>query len=226
MAYRRLNHVLGELGDTFGSESSEIKVGRDAYTSILLDAWTIVDTAWRLKRFLLDTRLPRPAGSTIANAHDQTPAPLRVDAFNVAITGLKKLRDGFQHLDNQVTETAAAHQPIWGIVNWATWYPETRTVHSCCLVQGVPGTGTASFNLINPVGKAFHSAVDHVTLTAFDVSADLSEIYRTICDLTCQLERALRPHTEGLPHGGDSFIVGMVIQVPPDNATNTNRFRD
>lgn len=211
LAYHRLAAVLGELSDRI-SGPGEVPVESYIYASVLLDAWTVVDASWRLKRFILDSRMPRPPGPPAAKEGAQ-PKAIRARMFAEAVKPMKQLRDGFQHLDNKVLEAAGVRQPVWGYVNWVKIYPLDHRMHSCSLVPSVPGIGTSRFDLINPVGRRFHSEVDHVTLSAFQTSADLSALHRIIRDLAGQLNEMLRPYVQGLPAGGDSFILGLTLRA-------------
>lgn len=208
LSMRRLRGLLLDLVGraSVAGESQQVILDPDAYTAVVADAWTFLDATWRLKRFLVDGRLPRPPGPP-QEPPEETDVTLDLSRFEDALTDVKAARDGFQHFDDQAARIAGERKPVWGYINWAVISPETKTVHTCLLVPGGLPPGSTKFSFVNPAGKPFHPPVDHILLHAFDKSIDLTELHRQLADVTQRLETILRPQFEGSEVNAATFLV-------------------
>jgi hypothetical protein len=213
LAMRRLISALQALTP---EDRANTMVSDDAYVTAITDAWGVIDGAWRLKRFLIDGRLPRPAGPA-APLPPSTPPVVTVTEFRASLAGVKTLRDGFQHIDNFAMRTAEESKPVWGFLNWVRFEPGFRSGKTCVLAPTGTGVPSMHYSLVNPLGRTAHSLIDHVTLNAFEKSVDLSELHRAIALAAQRFEEVLRPQFAGHPRELSALVAAFEFQTeePP-----------
>jgi hypothetical protein len=210
LAMRRLGTVLYGLAGQ--SHATQTLLEPDAYTAAITDAWTFVDAAWRLKRFILDGRLPISPGHT-----PPLPYPddrrIQVDGFKKAIAGVQAVRDGFQHIDDRAAGLAKRGETVWGYLSWAVLCPEKAEAQTCVLVSGSSGPDTTDYSMVNPIGKPFHGPIDHITLHAHQHTVDMSELHRQIAILTRKFEDVFRPQFGELPVDSSAVLLSLTVSV-------------
>ncbi len=94
LSMRRLRGLLLDLVGraSAAGESQQVILDPDAYTAVVADAWTFLDATWRLKRFLVDGRLPRPPGPP-QEPPEETDVTLDLSRFEDALTDVKAARE-------------------------------------------------------------------------------------------------------------------------------------
>jgi hypothetical protein len=178
------------------------------------DAWTFVDAVWRLKRFLVDSNLPRPPGPPHAPIEDEE-YTVDVRQLRTALKPIKQLRDGYQHLDNHAPRIAENGDTVWGHLNWIALDSGSGAVRTCLLVTGDDGRATSNFSMVNPAGKTLHGPIDHIVLHAFESSANLSEVYLQLISAVRGLERVLGHQVPDHPQAVGGFLVVLDVQPQP-----------
>lgn len=204
-----LLQLASNARDEVAQEKIQVIAG-DAYSAAIADAWTALDAAWRLKRFLIDGRFPMQGISPPVPPSEDDVVLLR--PFRDALNGVKKLRDQYQHLDNNVDSALTEAGGVWGFVSWVTGTPADHTkVHSHLLVPNSTVIGETYFPMVNPAGKTMHGPIDHVTINAFGLSVSLSELHRGISSVIKQLETVLRPQFSGHEPAKASFLITLTL---------------
>lgn len=178
----------------------------------LTDAWSVVDAAWRLKRFLFDSRLPNPTKIRVPRENRVERGP-----FGAEVARLKQMRNGFQHLDTQALREVDAGRTIWGTLRWVALHPDRTAMHTCLISPGTvrPEEGHTFEPFINPVGLPFEGQVDHVALLAFGEIAHISKIVRRAKEALHNYETVLAPQFAGHPAGISSFLFRLPIGAVP-----------
>jgi hypothetical protein len=171
MLDRSYLRLVAELEATASTETT------DECPAIFLDAWSVVDSANRL----------RVLTSSFPNMKKNAPA-LRL--LHGRLSQAEALRNSIQHLPGDIQEYADRGTPTWGVLHW-TRLDSDPNARQFMLVPG----GTRSMKglgpILSPAGRPFAYNPDHVTLTAFDAKADLSAIHRAVARYVPSLEVAL-----------------------------------
>jgi hypothetical protein len=209
LAYRRLYDVLLAESHRFArEEAAPAGQSGQTITSVLLDAWMMVDSVNRLRQ-LLD-EMP-------GLKKKQTP----LLAFRAATNVVPDLRNAVQHLRGEFSKLVAANQPVWGAVTWLSVLAGTPTILRWCTVYG----GTVYENWAGPAVRPFHEPIaipiDHITLHAHSLSVSLTTCYTALADLTAFLETMVeqsfaRKLPVGAPtHAADIIFCMEFSQGPP-----------
>lgn len=154
LAHSRLQAVLAA-----GAPSQE-----GPSVSVVLDAWSMVDSLHRLRE-LVD-QMPG------IKANSPTLQLLLRNTDDV-----EHLRNGVQHLRGSIDELVTENVPLWGVLNWVIPEPDGRSVQTAMFVSGTL-SNYATLPLINPVGKQIRFPADHISLSAYGRSVNLSETMR------------------------------------------------
>ncbi len=213
IAMRRLRDNLVQATKLIASDRIETQTSSelDIHAAALADAWTFVDATWRLKRFLIDGRIPRQPGAPDPERDASAPV-LALKPLRDGLLGVKALRDGYQHLDNQAARLTANGLTVWGYLNWVAEDLDAKSLHTCALVSGMVGAGESDFQLVNPAGMPFERPIDHITLRAFGSESNLSALYRCVVGTIRSLEDAIRPQFIGRPHGAAGIFVSVKVR--------------
>jgi hypothetical protein len=162
------------------------------FPAMMLDAWSIVDSVHRLRALV--RQMPKLRKS--ATEHE---------LLMRTTTDVDGLRNAVQHQVGEFTKLADNGGYAWGYISWACLNPKLDGCRSCVLVAGAVANGT--IESVNPVGKPFHWEVDHVTLTAYETSVDLSSVVRNVGKYTGYLEMLVSHAIEGHPSRGSDFFL-------------------
>ncbi len=101
----------------------------------------------------------------------------------------------------------SANQTAWGSLSWfALSGPNSETGTVGLLVAGTVFT-TEGHPIVNPAGKKVHSLVDHVTLTAYEHSLDLSDSMRRIERLIRSMEDQFRDQFADHPTAASELLL-------------------
>jgi hypothetical protein len=142
------------------------------------DAWAFVDSINRLRR-LLDHMPRMPKKSP------------RLQVFSRATSDIETLRNAIQHLDEELAQHKGLAQPVWGTLSWGVVVdPKENRVRVLTIIAGTLGDGT--HRMLNPLDyPGFYSVIDHITLSAADVSVDLSDVQRSLTKLAGSLQASV-----------------------------------
>jgi hypothetical protein len=155
LSLRRLLDALDEIALVSGDH----KKLRSIILRATTDAWSIIDSINRLRRFL--AMMPR--------IRRKSP---EIRLFDQATRSVKQLRNYVQHMDEQVMDTIAAGLPLWGVLTWRTKDgPEENRQNVVAVVAGTfyPGAKVA----LAPLGPPCLVSVGSVILSVGKESADL-----------------------------------------------------
>ena len=203
LAMNRLADGLLNLMPLEGPSNLELRA------AVIADAWTFLDAAWRLKRFLVDSRFPRAPGPPV----EAKPAPeYTARAFGEAVSGIKSIRDGYQHLDNYAASLANEGEMVWGHISWATSPGDGKRfrVHSLTASMATPGQPPKQ--LVAPTSLPT-APISDITLFAFGKSVNLSVIHTAIAEAAASFEAALSPQFEGMIGLGlQSYLVTLDLE--------------
>jgi hypothetical protein len=200
LAYARLQQTLYHLAMS-GKDSEEDSGNLDhlAVLSAVQDAWSIVDSLHRLRGLL----------QQMPGIKQNTP---NMRVFRQQTDKVEDLRNGVQHLNQQIHNLVSANQTAWGSLSWfASSGPNSRTGTVGLLVAGTVFT-IEGHPMVNPAGKQVHSLVDHVTLTAYEHSLDLSDAMRRIERLIGSMEDQFRNQFANHPTAASELLLRVDLQ--------------
>jgi hypothetical protein len=169
---------------------------------MVLDAWSFIDVAKRLRSVLEHT--PGLKNATL------------LAEFLKATEEVVDFRHHMQHMEDRTTVLAPSGRPIWGSFSWAVLEPDG---HRFRIGIYVPGrlTKTQGIPAVNPAGKEFHSDVDHFQVTIGNVTLQISEMHRRIRSLRERFEAALAG-AQCRPTKTGETILGIDLDAPPPAA--------
>jgi hypothetical protein len=170
---------------------------------LFLDAWSVVDSAKRLRASV--DQLPNLK---------KTPA---IKSFLNKSSGVVAFRNYHQHLESQAVSVARTGWPIWGALAWLELLEPAsegkgRLVSTQSISAGRFGSHTAP--LVNPLGKMILAPTDHFLLTVADGSVNLSELLETIRIFSIRFDQALRKAVERRTvAGNDTHSLLIEVEV-------------
>ena len=127
----------------------------------VMDAWGIIDHAKRLRTLVEN-----------APGIKQTPD---LKAFLAATVEARDFRHYIQHVESKTFDIAVSGFSLWGILNWINMY-EKGKYRSHVYSPGRPAT--SEMPLINPLGRTYHSDIDHIQLTTYLGTTEISDLVR------------------------------------------------
>jgi len=200
LAYGELVACLLPLSQTNNEQ------GREFAVKPFLNAWSIIDSAYRLYRLV----------KNFPNLQKKNQAPQYRD-FERKITAVERLRNAVQHMHSDIYESATAGRHVWGVLTWVK--PTVAGGFTCLLVSGAVLPG-GEYTPINPAGKVLRLPLDHVTLTVDKVDVNLTEIMDSMAKLVISLEEGLEKAFENLPNRTMSdMLIALAFQSGPSSPT-------
>jgi hypothetical protein len=208
LAHARLRRTLRELTHTPQKHERppELEI-----VSAILDAWSIVDAVYRLRKLLLHC----------PGLKQKTP-PMTL--FRTRTEGVESLRNSVQHLNTEINALVTEGVPVWGVLSWCSVLdPATHSMYSCSLISGtmLPHKGHP---VVNPLGRPIVLPVDLITLAASGYSVCLSDVMREVESLTRALEEDLRNRFTDLAQGAADLLVCIELSAKQatERASNPN----
>ena len=168
----------------------------NSYTAALSDAWTMIDSTYRLRELIWD--MP-------GLAKKQRSVELR--KFRGSTTSIEDLRHKVQHLKGEIRALAGTDQPVWGILSWVSLFEEQPDIVRHCRLAA--GTLSPYFGPPTKLEKMLLTPpVDRLELTAHQISVSLTDTYKAVERVARALEEALQEAFKTLPKetqpaGGD-----------------------
>jgi hypothetical protein len=201
LAHTRLRNTLEILTNNAltDGQSSTVSNNHSDVTSAVLDAWSIVDSLYRL-RGLLDQ----------APGFKKKSPALRVVKQNTEAT--EQLRHAVQHLNQHINRLVSLDLPVWGELSWFVISPDCRSGFSCWLRTGTIFKSMGQ-PIVNPVGKTIDPPVDLVTLAAHEHSICLSNAMRVVERLTKSIEDQLKEQFSDRPQAGADLLLCAELQI-------------
>lgn len=167
IAYERIVHYCRSDGPENGAGIAE---------AMVLDAWSFIDVAKRLRSVLGHT----PGLKNAASLAD----------FLRTTEGVVDFRHHLQHMEDRTADLAKSGRPIWGAFSWAVLDPDGSHFRIAVYVPGRLAK-TKGVPVVNPAGKAFRSDVDHFQVTVGDITLRISDMYYMLQQFRGQFELAL-----------------------------------
>ena len=165
--------------------------------SALHDAWSIVDSSFRL-RCLIE-----------ASPHLKKKGP-GIQLFLRQTQGIAQLRNVVQHLNTEIRKLIELNVPAWGVLNWVEVTDQEKMEFMSYAF--IPGTVFSSSSpVVNPAGKAFDSTIDHITLNVGEHAICLSDMLRSIKKLSVKFSQALESQIDPANAAGADVLVGLVM---------------
>lgn len=191
LAYLRLKQTLYNLSKNIKSNS---KVNHLIFVSAIHDAWSLIDSVYRLRGLIkLCPGIKQKAPGIIL--------------FDKNTRDTEPLRHSFQHLNTQINELIKLNLPVWGVITWiAVLDPLINSAYSCAIIAGTIFNNQCS-QIINPAGKSLGIPIDLITLTAGGHSLCLSKIFDEVNKLTKNLENELTKYFKDLPCAGADLLL-------------------
>ncbi len=195
ISYLRLVATLEKIGkdwrETSYHPSLLLKI------SAMHDAWSIVDSSFRL-RCLIETS---------PNLKKKGPG---IQLFLRQTQGIAQLRNVVQHLNTEIRKLIELNVPAWGVLNWVELTDQEKM--EIMSYTFIPGTlFSASSPVVNPAGKVFDSIIDHITLNVGEHSICLSDVFRSIKKLAVKFSEALENHIDPANVAGADVLLGLVM---------------
>lgn len=200
LSYHRL---VDSMVSIFAADGNRPPVHRLA-TSAFLDAWSMVDSASRLRRLL-------------PQAYDLNKAPA-VRTFLDQTEPVRLLRNSVQHAEERIRDAEpfplAGTPPLWGTLECMAPGEDETVARFASLT---PGTRTFRWASSATAGCAYPKApVDHIAITAFGVELVLTTTHATIVTLARGLEE-VAPKTQPRFSFADTLIVASVAYEQADD---------
>jgi hypothetical protein len=200
IAYRSLLHVLSTIDSEQDNQKDDSSRAR--FPSVLLHAWSMVDTANRLRELLKHAPgLPRRDPHFRAN--------LRM------LEKVEELRNPIQHLHQEITTRAedAEVEPVWGSLSWGKII-STNPPRALIFFM-LPGSIEPTNNrpVKNVAGGSLQQPVDLIELSAYGTTISLSEMYTAITKLTGIIENGLKTAFEADDRLADRFGADLILTM-------------
>jgi hypothetical protein len=194
--------VVGLASLLRGAPATEIP--RGAFAAVMLDAWAIVDGIHRLRCLL--RQMP---GMKKATPHYRL--------FERETGNVVELRNHVQHLDQELSDTKDPTLPAWGELAWVRVPDESHPEHVtlCAIVPGA--IFDRETRMVNPIGRQLRGHVDQIELTAFGLTANLSELFRALQTFAAHLDSGLTKAfaEHDLSPGGSDVLVQLSMVCCP-----------
>jgi hypothetical protein len=187
---------------------------------VLLDAWSMVDSADRLRRLIQE--IPGWKG--------------RGAILRMFPTNLRTMRNMPNHIDKRIRNLGldergrpggdGAVETVWGSLSWSTPPADLATSGRYTVWTLLPGTPRADqVGASQEVQSIPRRPVDQITLRAYDEQLNLTELWTSIQDVASVLDLSLR---KALPpaweHAGADMMIHFDLQsVPPDTSNTPGR---
>jgi hypothetical protein len=192
----RLKSILSQITDSFIKKES--KPDHQNFVSAFQDAWSFIDSVYRLRGLLSHCPGIKQKASGIVLFYKET---------NV----VENFRHIFQHLNTEMNKLIQEDLPVFGVISWLSVFdPTQKSCYSCTLIAGTLIQRT-SHHIINPVGKAIYPPVDYITLTAGGFIINLSSMFQEIMKLTRSFEEQLRDQFKEISPAGADLAICLKI---------------
>ena len=181
VSYSRLQQTLLEL--TNSTEPPHQDVAR-----ALGDAWSIIDSAHRLKGIIQQT-------PGIVNK-DKSPSIRQL--LRDKAEAIDKLRNVFQHLNQDVMERIHCNWPLFGILHWLRTNPDGTSWKMCSLMGGALVDGIRPLMIVEN-RKIYKAELGIIDLQTEKATVSIIELMESIGRIAGDLERSLQSQGDRLP---------------------------
>jgi hypothetical protein len=159
--------------------------------TMVLDAWSFVDVAKRLRSVLEHTPGLKNARALVL--------------FLRATEDVVDFRHHMQHMEDRTSTFAPSGRPIWGSFSWVTLDPNGINFRICTYIPGRLAK-TKGIPVVNPAGRKFHGDIDHFELSVNDVTLNLSDMSRRIETLREKFNAAVKSAVPSPTRSGETIL--------------------
>lgn len=197
LAYRRLRLTLADISTDHDTKVDGVPI---ATVSVIQDAWTFLDSIFRLRALL--HRMPRIRKKD-----------LEYQQFIRKTKSVDDMRNVVQHLDSEIPRLEKLNISAWGCLSWAYLVDsKSFVVNSYVLIPGLMFEG-GSYPIVNPMGKRFYDEIDQITLHSSDCSANISEIMREVEKYVVGISNSLSKQLKKTKRGPSDALMIATFQV-------------
>ena len=180
VAYDRLLINLQNIATSEGHREARI------IAAVLLDAWFIIDSTNRLRKFI--DYLPR----TISIPKKDLPERI---IFLRSTQIVEEFRNRFQHLNDHLRTLAQTCDPVLGTLSWFTPNdepgPEIKTGSTHLVISGSAPPQPKQHELFTLSAQRIHYPVGLITLRFGDLSLSLNDTMESIAKVDTALRREM-----------------------------------
>ena len=207
IAYNRLTQTLLSLTVEHEQGKGLKNLGTTTVLA-LLDAWSIVNSTYRLRNLFKQMPYVKQKASKLAIFYRQTKSA-------------EELRHGIQHLNHEIDKLVADALPAWGVLNWvAVLEPDNENILTCSLIPGT--VFQRSTPMFNPVGREIRPPIDFITLET-EHSLCLSDVMQHVSEVVSSLQRELEEQTKGLPNAASDLFLCLVLENKPEDKSRKDK---
>ena len=196
-SHLRLKKTLKNLTTKYPQQKDMAILG-PSIVKALIDAWSIVDTANRLRNLLDKMPMVKKKSPGFVYFLKQT-------------NGVEDLRHIIQHLNKEIDRLIVTNSAVLGTLSWAVALDSAEErILSCYLRPGTLLKSTAPFAI--PARNIQHP-IDRITLAAGDKSVCLSDIMMHLARLASSIERELQKQFTDLPQATADLLLILEIKM-------------
>jgi hypothetical protein len=132
--------------------------------AIVLDVWSFIDSAKRLRTVL-----------------QNTPGIKKSEILGALLSSTKtvpEFRHYIQHFEEKAATVAPTGHNAWGSFSWVELFPNGVDLNIHAFVPGRLADSTIP--VVNPAGRKFHDSIDHFEVYIWDSTLNVSETRRAI----------------------------------------------
>jgi hypothetical protein len=192
LAYERLYTWVEDATKAMQNGTS---TPRTTFRGVIADAWMIVDAVHRLRRL-------------VENMPNLKRGP-SIKAFLASTKNVSTIRHRVQHLDEQIHTLASKRLPAWGSVSW--FYCPDKSQPRGWVYSLAAGSFELKHVAPSPSGLRSTVPIGLITLTAYEMTVNLSEIIRSVETFAHSFEETIEcAHRELTPGGSD---VALALEI-------------
>lgn len=188
----------------------------DTLPFIILHAWSMIDSANRLRTML--SRMPgvKKKGSKYYSLVNK-------------LELIEDLRNIIQHLDGEINSRAKDIEvkSVWGSLSWGKIINKDPFEADVFLIMPGSIESQSDLPINNILGKSFYDNVDSIELSAYGITVSLSDTYRTIGEIAKLLESSLSKDFKDKPElkerYGSDLIARIRLSLEDQVKTNVNK---
>ena len=202
IAYYRLQNTLLSL--TFEHMNNSEAKSQMPSESIILDAWSIIDSIHRLRILLEQLPYLKQKSSGLLSFYKHT-------------EGIEYLRNIMQHINHEVDFLTENKIPVLGSLSWIACPEPDKRLYLCNLQTGTLFKRSVP---IIKMPKSVRIPIDKITLIHKE-SLCLSDVMAQVVKLTASIETQLKKQMGDLPQAGADLLV--ILEIKPRETPLKNK---
>jgi hypothetical protein len=194
IAYARLEANLAEVS------RDVIRSTHIARTSLILDAWTIVDATHRLRELV----------KALRNYRNRAPSK---QLFLRATSNVPVLRNRIQHLSGDIAVIVEQRLPILGALSWVAVEDREAERFTLCSYHTGGLLAAGGVSPLIQIPDAVNADLEAVTLWAAETTVNLTETRGAVERLARSWESMLRKQCTGEPSTMNDTIAAITVEL-------------